>query len=213
MVTNRYTNKYPSVTTVLGVLRKVGLEMWFKNNTAEYCDAESSKGKKFGSSFHELLQKLISGQETKIETDFDEELKNAVGGFVAFRKDYPNLKLELAELKMTSEKYKYNGTLDCLGVWEDKLIIADWKTGKSKEGKKPDIYDEYVIQVSAYVNLYNEIYNTNVDKAIIVAFAKNEVNYNIETVESKTIELAFNEIFLPALQIYNGMKELKKIRF
>ena len=62
--------------------------MWFKNNTAEYCNAESSKGIKFGSSFHELLQKLISGQETNIETNFDEELKNAVGGFVAFRKDY-----------------------------------------------------------------------------------------------------------------------------
>ena len=43
---DRYTNKYPSVTTVLGVLRKLGLEMWFKNNTAQYCDEESRKGKR-----------------------------------------------------------------------------------------------------------------------------------------------------------------------
>lgn len=209
----RYANKYPSVTTVLGVLRKVGLEMWFKNNTAEYCDAESSKGKKFGTEFHELLQKFVSGKETTISTSFNEEIKNAIGGFVEFRKDYPNIKLEVAELKMTSEKYKYNGTLDCLGVWNNKLIIVDWKTGKSKDGKKPDVYNEYVIQVSAYVKAYNEIYGTNIDKAIIVVFAKNEVKYNIETIESKTIELAFNDIFLPALKIYNSMKELKKIRF
>lgn len=209
----RYPNKYPSVTTVLGVLRKVGLEMWFKNNTAAFCDAESKKGRTIGTQIHELIQNHIAGKPTTIQTDYDEEVRNAVQGFVQFRKDNPSLKLEVAEIKMTSEKYKFNGTLDCLGTWKDELVIFDWKTGKSKDGKLPEIYDEYIIQVSAYVKLYNEIYKTNVNKAVIVALAKNGIQYNFEPVQTKTIELCFNNIFLPALQIYNSMKELKDLRF
>jgi ATP-dependent exoDNAse (exonuclease V) beta subunit len=197
---------------VLGVLRKLGLEMWFKNNTAQYCDEESKKGKMIGTLCHSLIQNHIAGKPTIIETTFDEEVKNVVHSYIKFRRDYPDIKLEIAELKMTSEKYKVNGTLDCLGVMNDKLVIFDWKTGKTKDGKPPEIYDEYVIQVSAYVNLYNEIYKTCVDEAVIVSLAKNEVKYNTETVNKETIDLAFNNIFLPALTIYNNLKELKRLR-
>lgn len=209
---DRYTNKYPSITTVLSVLRKLGLEMWYKNNTAQYCDEESRKGRTIGTQIHNLMQNLITGKPTTIQTDYGEEVKNAVQSFVAFKNDNPKLKLEVAELKMTSEKYKVNGTLDCLGVMNDKLVIFDWKTGKTKDGKPPEIYDEYVIQVSAYVNLYNEIYKTCIDEAVIVSLAKNEVKYNVEIVNKETINLAFNNIFLPALTIYNNLKELKKLR-
>lgn len=209
---DRYTNKYPSITTVLGVLRKLGLEMWFKNNTAQFCDEESRKGKVIGTQIHTLIQNLINQKGNTIQTDYSDEVKNAVQSFVAFKKDYPSLKLEVAELKMTSEKYKVNGTLDCLGILNNKLVVFDWKTGKTKDGKAPEIYDEYVIQVSAYVYLYNDIYKTNINEAVIVCLAKNEAKYNIEFIAKETIDLSFNNIFLSALQIYNNLKVLKELR-
>ena len=40
----QYNNDYGSVTQILNVLRKQGLENWFKYNTAQFCNEESKKG-------------------------------------------------------------------------------------------------------------------------------------------------------------------------
>ncbi len=45
MAKRDYDNSYSSVTQILGVLRKIGLEYWFKFNTAKFCDEESNRGK------------------------------------------------------------------------------------------------------------------------------------------------------------------------
>lgn len=42
MARRDYQNDYPSVTQALDVLRKIGLEMWFKINTLEYINTKSA---------------------------------------------------------------------------------------------------------------------------------------------------------------------------
>ena len=197
-----YDNAYPSVTTVLGVLRKIGLEFWFKWNTAKFCDDESNKGKLIGTQIHEGIHSLIQTGEIKVKTEYTEEVTNALKAFVEFRKANPDIKLENSEIQMTSEKYHYNGTLDCIAN-NGSLILMDWKTGKCGKKDKPDIYDEYKYQVAAYVYAYNEINNANINKAIILSLAKDRVVYNEYIMEEAEIKAAFEEAFLPALKIWN----------
>jgi len=194
----QYKNDYPSVTQVLDVLRKVGLEMWFKFNTIAFINEESSKGKLIGTQIHEAIQSYIETGKASVETEYDFEVTNALKSFMLFAKENPKYKLQKSEIALTSELHKFNGTIDCTAELEGVLLIADWKTGKCKEKEKPDIYPEYLYQVSAYVNLYNEVNKTNVTSAIIVAVAKDKVAYNIETLDSIRINDCFNEVFYRA---------------
>jgi hypothetical protein len=204
-----YENDYPSVTTVLGILRKIGLENWFKYNTPQFIKEESDKGKLIGTQIHEGINNLITTGEIKVETNYASDVMNALKGFMAFKKDHPEYTLISSELPLTSEVYKFNGTLDCIAKKGDTLVLSDWKTGKAKDKDKPDIYDEYKYQVSAYVYLYNEVNKANIEKAFILALAKDKVAYNFCEIGKEEIEDCFNEVFLPALKILKYQKEKK----
>lgn len=209
MAKRNYDNNYGSVTQILAVLRKIGLEFWFKKNTAAFCNEESRKGKEIGVQIHDVIQNHIEKKEAKVETQYGEEIMNALNGFMLFKKEHPEIKLKKAEIILTSEKYGFNGTMDCLGQKGKCLIMGDWKTGKVRRDKgevMPDIYDEYLYQVSAYVMAYNEQEKANIKSAFIVAFAKNEVSYNLLDLEWDQIQACFNEVFLPCLKIYNYQK-------
>jgi len=185
--------------------------MWFKHNTAQFCDQESKQGREIGTLIHQAIHDYITEEQVKVETtEYATEVMTALKSFILFRKELPAYKLINSEIKMTSEKHKLNGTLDCLANLNGTLLIADWKTGKCKKKDEPEIYDEYLYQVSAYVYLYNEIKGTNINKAIILALAKDKIAYNIRIMEKKEIEDCFNEVFLPALRIYNYQHKKKE---
>lgn len=202
MAKRNYTNDYPSVTIILGVLRKIGLEMWYKYNTAKFCDEKSNKGKLIGTQIHEAIQSYIETGKASVETEYDEEITNALKSFMLFRKENPNMILKKAELPLTSERHKFNGTIDCIGEG----IMFDWKTGEAKEKDKPVIYPEYLYQVAAYVYLYNEVKEAAIDRAIIVTIAKDKIAYNIKDMNKKEIDECFNEVFLPCLSILTYQK-------
>ena len=199
----QYNNEYPSVTTILGVLRKVGLEFWFKYNTAKFCDEKSEKGKLIGTQIHEAIENYIGKNKVAIDTEYAEEVTNALKGFMLFRKEHPEFTLEWSEEMLTSTKHGYNGTMDCRASKDGRTICFDWKTGDAKKKDTPTIYDEHKAQVSAYVKAYNEVHNENVDLAMIVCFAKDKIAYAMYTMEKEEIDNTFNEVFLSALKIYN----------
>lgn len=199
----QYNNDYPSVTQILGVLRKIGLENWFKYNDYKTIKKESEEGKLIGTQIHEAIQQHIDKEVVKVETEYAEQVKNALNGFVLFKKEHKDIKLQRAELKLTSEKHGYNGTLDCIGSIGDDLILFDWKTGKAKEKDRPDIYDEHRYQVAAYAAMFNETQEGQVTKAYILSLAKDKIAYNFEEVSMLKIDEMFNMVFLPCLSIYN----------
>jgi len=194
-------NGYASVTEALDVLRKIGLEMWFKFNSLEFIKAESEKGKAIGGVLHDVVASHIEKTEIEFVTEYPDEVKTALKSFMLFKKEHPEVKLKKAEISLTSEKYKYNGTLDCLGKIKEEIIF-DWKTSKCKKKSTPVIYEDYIYQVSAYVMAYNEITKKNIKQAGIVAIAKDKVAYNYLLLTEKAIKENFNEVFLPALKIF-----------
>jgi len=206
----QYDNDFPSVTTILGVLRKVGLEMWYKYNTAKFCDEKSAKGKEIGTQLHEAIENYVLNNKVEIETNYAEEVTNALKGFMQFRKDHPEITLEWSEEMLTSKVHGYNGTMDCKAIRNNKAVILDWKTGEAKKKDTPAIYDEYRYQVAAYVKAYNEVHGENVEEAIIVSFAKDKVAYTFCEMGKEEIEECFTEAFLPALKIWNYQKKVKQ---
>lgn len=205
-----YDNEYPSVTTILGILRKIGLEMWFKFTPLAQINKESEEGKTIGTQIHEAIQQHIEQEEVKVETQYAEQVSNALSGFMQFKKDHKEIKLQKAEMMLTSTKYQYNGTLDCIGKIGKDLVLLDWKTGKAKSKDKPDIYDEYRYQVAAYVMAFNETQEGQVTRAFILSLAKDKVAYNFEEISMNDIKEMFEQVFLPCLNIYNYQRRTTK---
>ena len=196
-----YENDYPSVTTALSELRKIGLEFWYRYNTPQFIADAMKSGKEAGTDTHHAIEHFIETGELKVETKYPEEVSNALHSFVMFRRDFPNIILGASELKMTSEIYKYNGTMDITATIDNVPVIGDWKTSTAKKEEKPVIYDEYMTQVSAYRHLYKEVHGIDVNTAFIVALAKDKVAYNYRIIEKEELDDNFNEVFLPALKI------------
>jgi len=203
MAKREYNNDYPSVTTVLGVLRKIALENWFKFTPLKQIQEESERGKKIGTEIHEAIHNYIETGKTKIETEYAEEVMLALKSFILFRQEHPEITLRNAEIALTSERYRYNGTLDCEGQIEGSLLIFDWKVTRAKKEDTPTIYDEYKYQVAAYRYLYEEVKKTEIRKAIIIVLAKDKIAYTFYELNEEELAGCFEEVFLPALRIYN----------
>ena len=203
-------SKLPHVTAVLGVLRKLALEYWFKINTAAFCDAESNRGKEIGKTIHQAIQQHIENDEMKFETEYPDEVKNCLKGFFAFKKEYPKIKLKKAEMPVVSKKYGYCGTLDCIASENGNLILIDWKSSAAKKEDIPKIYEEHEFQVSAYVAAYNEQEKANIEKAGILVLAKDKPAFNYMTLQKPVLDIMLAEVFLPALSIYNFQHKNKK---
>lgn len=213
MAKREYQNAYASVTEVLNVLRKIGLENWFLYNTAQFCKQKSERGKLIGTQIHDGIHSYIQTGRAEIPTHYGEEVKTALMSFIKFRNDHPEISLTNSEIPLTSERYKFNGTLDCLAEDSNKeIVLFDWKTSECKKKEQPPVYDEYLYQVSAYVKLHNERCAPTIKEAYILVLAKDQVAYTLIKLTEQIIDDCFNKVFLPALEIYYYQKELIPIR-
>jgi ATP-dependent exoDNAse (exonuclease V) beta subunit len=173
-------------------------------NTLEFINKESGKGKTVGTDIHKSIENYILTGQATVDTQYPDEVTNALKSFIMFKKENPKVVLQLSEMALTSEKYKYNGTIDCIGELDGEKIIVDWKSGNAKDKDQPDIYDEYKYQVAAYVHLYNELNPGGfISKALIVSIAKDKIANTTYLMRQDEIDGCFEEVFLPALKILN----------
>lgn len=205
-----YQNSYPSVTTIIGQLSSFALMHWFKITPYDEIIKQSARGKEIGKQMHECIQDFIETGTAKIETEYPQEITTALNSFQLFKKENPKYILKKSELALTSEKYNFNGQVDCICEVNGVLWIADWKSQNIKDKETPSTYDEYLTQVSAYVNLYNECMKENIENAVIVTLAKDKVAYKTYEMTKEEIDGHFNEIFLPLLKIWNYKNQPKK---
>jgi hypothetical protein len=222
-----YKSNYPSVTTVLGCLRKPALEYWFKSHTASECEELSKKAREIGDCVHELIEKYIKKEKATAATTHAYEVKNAIDSFKKFRKDYPKFTLDWSELQIEDDLIGLCGTIDCIGSDDDdNLIILDWKTGECKDKENPPIYFEYLLQVAAYVKLYENFrekesseiadainrktfFDKRVRSAYVLVLAKDKVAYGLRGIEFEYLETLWN-LFDMLLRFVKGRKIAEK---
>ena len=59
----------------------------------------------------------------------------------------------------------YAGCYDCLGEWQGKLCVFDWKT--ASKPKKQTWITDYYLQLAAYIGAINYFYQVNIEQGII----------------------------------------------
>ena len=64
---------------------------------------------------------------------------------------------------------KYAGTADCVGVYEGRETIIDFK--QSNKPKKAEYIDSWLLQTSAYSLAHNVVYNSNITSCVILVLS------------------------------------------
>jgi hypothetical protein len=79
----------------------------------------------------------------------------------------------------------YAGTTDCLGVYNGKAAIIDFK--QTNKPKKTEWIGDYFMQLCAYAAAHNEVHGTDIQQGVILMCSK-DFQYQTWTIEGEDFE-------------------------
>jgi CRISPR/Cas system-associated exonuclease Cas4 (RecB family) len=161
--------KLPSVTTVVGAMKKKAIMEW-RNRVGE---VEANRVSKLatgrGNRVHLLAEKYLNNEPIQ----WSKEMPDAVEMFRTLIKPIHNINnIQYQEQALWSEKIDMAGRVDLIADWCGVPSVIDFKTSK-KIKKKEDIQD-YFAQCTAYALMYEELVGTPIDQLVIVMAVENE---------------------------------------
>ena len=152
---------YPSITSILSIQKKEGLEKWRKNVGEEAAKWEMARAARRGKATHTLVEQFLKGQPQTI----NDVLPNGM-----FRLLKPYLEqidnIHCLEKIMFSHKLTLAGQVDCIAEYNGKLSVIDFKTA-NKERQESWI-DNYFLQTTAYAQMYEETFGKSIDQVVIL---------------------------------------------
>ena len=193
-------NLYPSVTSILGVLAKPGLETWKLNQVAlatlrtpkqpdesddYWCRRvqnsafeQVERAADMGTKIHRALEHAMDDEP------FDEEVRDYVDPVLRWRGSTA-IEIIDREVRVVNFTHGFAGTADVLFRYGRTGIgILDYKTRKTKPGEKVVAYDNQAMQLAAYAAAYWG--EENIDRAVAA-------NVFISTTEPGRIEVVKHE--------------------
>ena len=193
----------PGVTTILGILAKPALLYWAWDLGRKGIDYRKYRDSKadIGTLAHYLILQYLLGRKPDTSDYSKNQIDKAENCFLSYLEWEKNHEMSpfLVEKPLVSEKYLFGGTVDLYCQLDGKPTVIDFKTGKN-------IYDEAIMQLSAYSHLLAEN-GHNVEVIRVLRIGRDES----EGFEEKVIyDSEINwQIFLRCLGVYRLKQSLK----
>jgi genome maintenance exonuclease 1 len=167
----------PSITTVLSVKNKSGLDAWRKRVGEEEANRVMNQAALRGTAVHQLAEDYVNN-----ESDWKKGAMPA--NLFTFNTIKPLLDKRLnnvwiQEAPLYSERLSVAGRVDCIAEWDGVLSIIDYKT--SKRPKKREYVESYFIQEAAYAAMFLERTGVPIKQIVtVIAVDDNEPQVYIE---------------------------------
>ena len=224
------------VTSIIGnVLAKPALLYWAVNQAIEYMENnlkpgemldevqiktllenartahrnKSAKAADIGKIGHKWLEDYVKARIEKKEIPkrpVNKELKKGIDGFFQWAKDY-KVALIASEQKVYSREYEFAGTYDLEAMVNSKRAMNDFKFSNA-------IYDEYVLQASAYLKAKEEETGIIYDGGINILRLSKNINdsnpFEVRCITRQEVDRYF-KAFLCCLEIYRWQMENKRL--
>ncbi|RPI86124.1 MAG: hypothetical protein EHM34_00070 [Nitrosopumilales archaeon] len=184
--------KYARVTRINSIIDKPELKNWYAKTGPIKAKEILKKRAGFGSTLHKLIEVTLK-KEVLTKANYDSMLIESIELFEKWQEKHELLPDSL-EQHLWSEKHKYAGTADYIGIFDGKLYILDWKSSRG-------IYDEYWLQMAAYVNAFEEQTGLKVEGVGILQIRDGETNFITKSYDE--IMSVYFPVFLAAMTIYN----------
>jgi ATP-dependent exoDNAse (exonuclease V) beta subunit len=153
--------KYPSVTTVTGLLTRDHIKLWRERVGDEEANKISSVAARRGTKMHSLFEQYLRAEEDVVfENILDQAMFNAV---LPVLDEIIPIALEAG---MYSDSLQMAGQVDCIGFWDNELCIIDFKT--SAKYKEEYMADPWFHQMTAYAIMVEELTGEEIDSIVAV---------------------------------------------
>jgi genome maintenance exonuclease 1 len=143
-------NPYPSVTTVLSILSEAGIAAWRARVGEEEANRISTQAANRGTKVHEVIESYVANEFNNMYMPNVMEMFYDIKPII----DMSLTKVYAQEAPLYSKHLGIAGTVDCVGVWNGKNSVIDWKT--SKRLKKKEWISGYFMQCAAYAIMWEE---------------------------------------------------------
>jgi len=157
-------NTYPSITTVLSILGKEQIQKWKERVGEDEAKKISTQASVRGTAVHQLAEDYLNNKEDWSKGAMPTNL-------FAFNQIKPILDKNISsvwfqEVFLYSDRIKCAGQVDCIGEYEGKLSIIDFKT--SRKPKKEEWITNYFIQTAFYAAAFYERTGIAIKQGVII---------------------------------------------
>jgi|TARA_B110000902_G_scaffold186796_1_gene211405 genome maintenance exonuclease 1 len=160
---------YPSVTTVLGYQTRDSILQWRKRVGAEEADRISRQASTRGTKIHEMCEK-------KLDNEAVNHGNMSLIDVQMWRSFQPILEridnIHAQEIALYSDHLRLAGRVDCIGEFDGKLSVIDFKT--SRKPKKEEWITNYFSQAAAYSIMYEERTGIAINRSVILIAVEEE---------------------------------------
>ena len=153
--------KYPSVTTVTGLLSRDHIKLWRKRVGEETANKITKQATTRGTRMHNIFEQYLRAEEPIF---FDNIMESSM--FEAVQPVLDEIIPIALEAGMWSDSLQMAGQVDCVGVWGDELAIIDFKT--SSKPKEEYMADGWFHQMTAYAIMVEELTGEVIDRIVAV---------------------------------------------
>lgn len=151
---------YPSVTSVVGLLKAQQIQEWRARVGNEEANKVSGRASRRGTAIHSLCEDYLkTGQASP--NMFDQEMFHSIRPLLD-RID----NIHCLETPLYSHHLKVAGTVDCIAEFDGKLTVIDFKT--ASKPKQRDWIHDYFMQTSAYAVAFEELTGIPVGRLTII---------------------------------------------
>ena len=159
---------FPSMTTVLGDLKKDVIMKWRQRVGEEEANRISTQAARRGTSVHHMCEDYINNLPYLNRRMPNEiEMFNSIKPILDERID--NVRCQ--ELALWSEHLGVAGRVDCIAEFDGKLSIIDFKT--SSKPKREEWIDNYFMQMAGYAIMFEERTGIPVSQVVNVIALEN----------------------------------------
>ena len=162
--------KYPSVTTVVGMMNKDAIMEWRRRVGAEEANRISSKAASRGTRVHAICEDYINNVDIYSKKYSMIDLESFSRLIPIFNEKIDNVHIQ--EVRLYSDYLQMAGTVDCVAEYDGKLSIIDFKTAMKPKDK--NYITNYFCQASAYAIMYEERTGIPIGQIVIIISVDDE---------------------------------------
>jgi hypothetical protein len=155
--------KLPSVTTVVGAQKKDAIMAWRRRVGEEVANKISRQATSRGTNMHTMCEYYLNNEPKPPGT----VMPDAKEMFLSIKPLLNKINnIHYQEVGLWSSQLGLAGRVDCIGEYEGKLSVIDFKT--SKKAKDRDSILDYFWQTTAYALMYEELVGVPIDELVII---------------------------------------------
>ena len=169
---------FPSVTTVTGWQKRAFFAAWRKKNPDE-----SRRVLSRGTAMHSMIESYLLNNLTP-QTITEETGKSHTDLFLSMRDDIDRIgKIIAIEVPLWSKKIGLAGRTDCIGYYDGKLSVIDFKSATNPKSER-DILD-YFTQATAYALMFQDRTGIKIPNLVIIIGAESG---GCQVFQAKTVD-------------------------